>query len=79
MSLVTDRSADLADRVDELNTEHPLGGGKLNLTSEVVDVLDERAQDHASTLGGLGAHAVDDGGGEVGVELARHGVRCECV
>lgn len=73
VTLVTDGGADLSDGVDELNTEHPLGRSKLNLTSEVVDVLDQRAQDHASTLGGLGAHAVDHGGSKGGVELAgRH-------
>lgn len=79
MAFVADRSADLADRVDKLNAEHPLGGGQLNLTSKVVDVLDKRTQDHASTLGGIGAHAIDDRGGEVGVELAcgRHFILLE--
>lgn len=70
MTFVADRSADLTDRVDELNAEHPLGGGQLNLTSEIVDVLNERTQNHASTLGSLGAHAIDDRGSESGVKLA---------
>lgn len=70
MAFIADGSADLADRVDELNAEHPLGGGQFNLTSEVVDVLDKGTQDHASALGSVGAHAIDDRGGEVGVKLA---------
>jgi hypothetical protein len=74
VAFVTDRSADLADGVDELDSEHPLGGGELDLASKVVDVLDQRAQDHARTLVGLGAHGIDHVGSEVGVEarIGRH-------
>ncbi|KAL3706207.1 hypothetical protein TMatcc_007217 [Talaromyces marneffei ATCC 18224] len=76
MAFVADGRADLTNRVDEFNAEHPLGRGELDLTSKVVDVLDQRSQDHASTLGGLGSHGVDHAGSEVGVELAcRH---CVC-
>lgn len=70
VALVAHRSADLADRVDELDTEHPLGGSKLDLTSKVMDVLDQRSQDDASALGSLGSHRVDHIGSKVGVELA---------
>jgi hypothetical protein len=70
VALVAHGSADLADRVDELDTEHPLGGSKLDLTSKVVDVLDQRSQDDASALGGSGSHRVDHIGSEVGVVLA---------
>lgn len=76
VTLVTDRSADLADRVDKFNTEHPLGGSELNLASEVVNVLDQRTQNDASTLGGLRTHGVHDIGSEVGVE-ARVGRHCD--
>ena len=74
MAFVANGSADLADGVDELNTEHPLGGSEFDLTSEVVNVPDQRSQDHASALGGLGPHGVDHIGGEVGVEagVGRH-------
>ena len=74
VALVTNGSADLADRVDEFDTHHPLGGGELDLASEVVDVSDQGTQDHASTLRGLGSHGVDHIGGEVGVvlEAGRH-------
>ena len=78
VALVPDGSADLANGVDELDTQHPFGGGELDLTGEIVDVLDEGAQEHTSTLGGLGSHGVDHIGSEVGVELAsgRHCVGC---
>ena len=75
VALVADGSADLADGVDELNTKHPLGGSELHLTRKVMNVLDQGAQDHTSTLGGLGAHGIHDIGREVGVEagVGRHG------
>lgn len=72
MALVANGCADLTNGVDEFHPEHPLGRGELDLTRKVVDVLDQRSQNHASTLGGLGAHGVDNAGSEVGVELARH-------
>ncbi len=74
VALVADGGADLANGVDELDTHHPLGGGQLDLASKVVDVFDQRAQDHASAWVGVGAHGVDDIGGEVGVEagVGRH-------
>lgn len=80
VALVTDGSADLSNGVDELDTKHPLSGGKLNLTSEVVDVSDQGTKDHTSTLGGLGSHGVDHIGSEVRVEAAvgRH-VVCVCM
>lgn len=78
MALVPDGSADLADGVDELDTKHPFGGGELDLTGEIVDVLDESAQEHTSALGGLGSHGVNHIGSEVGVELAV-GRHCVCM
>lgn len=68
MTLVTDGSADLTNRVDELDTHHPLSGGQLNLTSKVVNVLDQRSQNDTSTVGSVGSHSVDDIGSEVGVK-----------
>lgn len=68
VALIANGGADLADRVDKLHTEHPLGGSELDLTRKLVDVLDQRAQDHASTVGGVGAHGIHHVGREVGVE-----------
>jgi hypothetical protein len=68
VTLVTDGSADLTDRVDELDTHHPLSRGELHLTSKVVNVLDQRSQDNTSTVGGVGSHGIDDIGSEVGVK-----------
>ena len=77
MTFIANGCADLTNRVDVFDAEHPLGRGKLDLARKVVDVLDQRSQDHASSLGGLGPHCVDHIGGEVGVELAsRHGDVC---
>lgn len=59
---------DSAHGVDVGNTSHPLVNGELDLTGEVVDVADHGAQDLPIPRGGLGAHAVDNGIGEVGVE-----------
>lgn len=69
MALVTDGSADLAYGVDEFDSQHPLGRGEFNLAREVVDVFYQRPQNHASALGSLGSHCVDDARGEVGVKL----------
>jgi len=83
VAFVTDGSADFADGVDELDTEHPLGGSEFDLTSKVVDVLDQRTQDDASALRDLRSHGVDDIGSEVGVKLAVGGhfvcSKCMCV
>lgn len=74
VTLVTDGSADLANGVDELDTHHPLCGGELNLTGEVVDVLNQRTEDDTSTVGSAGSHGIDDIGSEVRVEscVGRH-------
>lgn len=80
MAFVTNGCADLTNRVDEFHAEHPLGWGELDLTSKVVDVLDQRSQKHASTLGGIGSHGVDHAGSEGRVVFAsRHCVVCMCV
>lgn len=68
VTLVTDRSTDLTDRVDELNTHHPLSRGKLDLTGKVVDVLDQGSQNDASTVGSARSHGIDDIGSEVWVK-----------
>lgn len=73
VAFVTNGSADLANGVDEFHAQHPLGGRQLDLAGELVDVLDQRAQQHARALGSLGAHGIDHIGGEVGVEFARRG------
>ena len=74
MTLVTDGSADLTDRVDEVDTHHPLSGGKLDLTGKVVNVLDQRSQDDTSTVRSARSHSIDNIGSEVGVEscVGRH-------
>jgi hypothetical protein len=73
MALVTGGGADLADRVDEVDTQHPLLGSELDLAGKVVDVADEGAQDDAGALGGLWPHGVDDIGSEVGIVLGGGG------
>lgn len=67
---------DLADSIDEVNRGHPLVDGKLDLTGEVVEVTDQRAHNLAVTGSGVGADAIDDGVGEVGVETVL-GSHCE--
>lgn len=75
MALIADGRADLADGIDEFDAQHPFGRREFDLARKVVDVFNQRAQDYASALGGLGPHRIDDIGSEVGVELAlgRHG------
>lgn len=77
VALVANGSADLADGVDELHAHHPLGGGQFNLARKVVDVADQRAQDHTSALGSLGAHGIHHVGRKVRIKLAvgRHDSR----
>lgn len=70
VAFVADGRADLAHGVHELNTQHPLGRGQLDLTGKLMDVLDQSAQQETSAFRHLGAHGVDDIGSEVGVELA---------
>lgn len=67
MAFVPDGGADPADGVDELHAQHPFRGRQLDLASELVNVLDQRAHEHAGALWHLGAHGVDDVGREVGV------------
>lgn len=78
VAFIANGRADLADGVDELDAEHPLGRGELDLAGKLVDVLDQGAEDDTSALRRLGAHGVDDIGREVGIELAggRHGGGC---
>lgn len=64
---------DAAELVDKLDAGHPLVNGELDLAAEVVDVLDQGAEHLAVPWRGLGAHVVDDGLGEVGVEAVRGG------
>lgn len=68
MGLVPDVCGDLADRVDKVNTGHPLIGSQLDLTGEVVQVTEQAGQDLAVSGGDIGAHGVDDMLGEVRVE-----------
>lgn len=68
MAFVPDGRADLADGVDELHPQHPFRGGQLDLAGKLVDVLDQRAHEHASPLWHLGTHGVDDAGRELGVK-----------
>jgi hypothetical protein len=75
VAFIANGGADLADGVDKLDTEHPLGRGELDLAGKLVDVLDQRTEDDASALRRLGAHGVDHVGREVRIKLAgsRHG------
>ena len=62
---------DAANGVDELDTGHPLVNGEFDLTGEVVEVTDQGAEDLAVAGGSIGAHVVNDGLGEVGIEAVR--------
>lgn len=66
----------LADGVDIVDTDDPLVLGELDLTAEVVQVLDEGGEDLSVAGLGLGAHEIDDMLGEVGVVLVVGG-HCE--
>ena len=68
MGLVSRGRRGLADRVDEADSLKPLLVGELDLADEVVQVADQLAHDEARPLVRLGAHGIDDGIGEVGVE-----------
>jgi len=68
VALVANGGADLADGVNELDTEHPLGRSQFNLTSKVVNMSDEGAENDTSPLGGARAHSVNHIGSEVRVE-----------
>ena len=80
VTLVTDGSTDLTNRVDELNTHHPLSRSKLDLTGKVVDVLDQGSENDTSTVGSARSHGIDDIGSEVGVKscVSRHFGGCVC-
>jgi len=60
----------LAQGVDVVNTNDPFVLRELDLTAEVVHVLDERRKDFSVSRLGLGAHQVDDTLCEKGVEFA---------
>ena len=71
VSLVTGLLAvtvDLADSVDKVDTGHPLVDCELNLAGKVVEVADQRSHNDTVTLGGVGAHAINDGLSKVGVK-----------
>jgi len=61
-------AVDAAHGVDEVDGGHPLVDAELNFAGEVVEVADQGAEHLAVPWRGLGAHVVDDGLGEVGVE-----------
>jgi hypothetical protein len=61
--------AHLARPVDQVHALHPLIDGEVDLTGEIVDVTDQRADDLAGASGGIGACGVDDILGEVWVKL----------
>ena len=71
MSFISDWSAGLSDRVDELDSHHPLIWSELNFAREVMDVLNERAKDFTASWVGLGTDGVNAMLGEVGIE-SRH-------
>lgn len=60
----------LAERVDVVHTHHPFVLGKFDLTTKVVNVLDERAKNFPVSRLGFRAHQINDTLCEVRVELA---------
>lgn len=67
------RIADLAHGIYEADTHHPFVRGKLDLSGEIMDMLDETAQDLPRARGRLRAHGVDNILSEVGVKPRRRG------
>lgn len=65
LALVAGLVGHLARGIDHLDAHHPLVDGQVDLTSKVVDVLDEVGHNLAHTRRRLGAHAFDDAGREV--------------
>lgn len=79
MGLVTGLArlaVDAADLINVLDTSHPLIHGELDLASEVVDVTDQSTKNLTVAGSGVGAHAVNDILGEVGVESVRSHLAC---
>lgn len=70
--------ADLAHGIYEADTHHPFVCGEVDLSGEVMDMLDETAQDLPGTRGGLWAHGVDDVLSEVRVKPRRRRRWCHC-
>lgn len=68
MGLVPGIGRGLANGIHKANTLKPLVVCQLNLTNEVVEMTDHRAQDKASSLWNIGADSIDDRISEVGVE-----------
>ena len=62
----------MSDRVDELYSQHPLVNSELNFTGEVVDVLDETADDFSASWVSRGTDGIDAMLSEVGIESLRH-------
>ena len=62
--------------MQEAEARQPFVGGELDLSGEVVDVLDETSQHLPRARLGLGTHGIDDILSEVGVKPRRR--RCCC-
>ena len=77
MHLISNRSTDLADGVQEVNARHPFFSGKLDFPSKVVDVSEQGSEDLAIPGSDIGTHGINDMLGEVGIELDL-GLVCVC-
>ena len=71
--LVPRGGADLADRVHEAHTGHPLIRSELNLAGKIVQVLEQGGENLPVAWRDIGAHGLADQAREVGVELGLGG------
>jgi hypothetical protein len=68
LPFISNGGADLANRVDKVNTKHPFVDSELNFSSKVVEMSDEGGENFSTAGVGFGSDCVDAVFGEVGVE-----------
>lgn len=68
LPLIANLRANLTDRINEVNAQHPLVNTELDLSCEVVNMSDQGREDLAIAALTLGAYRVNDMLGKVGVE-----------
>lgn len=67
----------VSNSIQEQHTGLPFWDGKLDLTGEVMEMLEKCREDFPVARSDIGAHCVDDILGEVGVESGfAFGVHC---
>ena len=71
--LISRGGTDLAHRVHEADTGHPLIRSELNLAGKIVQVLEQGGENLPVAWRDIGAHGLADQAGEVGVELGLGG------